>query len=259
MDCTGGIEGGETYQGSGYLFFRDGYDRSTSRAVYRACRALAYCRFVSTQVFTGAVPFDGGSAMSVMLAIAQGKRPPRPTHPSFTADLWSLMRACWDDDPHSRPTISKVVTELLTLTIRNRLIGRAPKTHKRISPIAPVFLDNHQVDAVKRLSEEDAQTLIDVADEVSPRAILCSKDRSIDFDPNILISSIRCWMTTAFPQRSAGSACVTSTGFVAAEPCSRNHWESRFVTTQRKTRCAMMSLGTCGRVGMMVGRLRQRF
>ena len=120
-----------------------------------------------------------------MLLIVGDTRPPRPTHPTFTADLWSLMQGCWSRDPHSRPTISKVITEVITLSIRNRLIGRASTTHERISPIATVFFDNGRSEAVKHLSKDDAQALIDVADEVSLHATPHTKDKSIDFDPRL--------------------------------------------------------------------------
>ena len=47
-----------------------------------------------------------------MLAIMSGKRPPRPTHPSFTGGLWILMQRCWDQNPESRPEASEVVKAL---------------------------------------------------------------------------------------------------------------------------------------------------
>ena len=49
-----------------------------------------------------------------MLAIMQNERPPRPTHPMFTANLWMLMQRCWDHDPHLRPEVSEVLQVLLT-------------------------------------------------------------------------------------------------------------------------------------------------
>ena len=47
-----------------------------------------------------------------MLAIMRGERPPRPTHPTLTDELWALMQSCWDQVPHSRPEISKVLKVL---------------------------------------------------------------------------------------------------------------------------------------------------
>ena len=77
-------------------------------------RTLAYCHFVSIQVFTGAIPFIGSSTNAAMFAIAQGKRPPRPTYPTFTENLWTLMQRCWDHDPHLRPEVSEASQVLLT-------------------------------------------------------------------------------------------------------------------------------------------------
>ena len=48
-----------------------------------------------------------------MLAITQGQRPPRPTHPTFTENLWRLMQRCWNDEPHLRPEISEALRVLL--------------------------------------------------------------------------------------------------------------------------------------------------
>ena len=47
-----------------------------------------------------------------MLAIMRGERPPRPTHPALTDELWVLTQRCWNQDPHLRPEISKVLKVL---------------------------------------------------------------------------------------------------------------------------------------------------
>ena len=64
------------------------------------------------QVFTGAVPFSDHSPIKVMWATTQGRRPLRPTHPTFTGDLWTLMQRCWDHDPRLRPDASEVLRVL---------------------------------------------------------------------------------------------------------------------------------------------------
>jgi len=76
------------------------------------CRALAYCRFVSIQVFTGAPPFGNCGAVSAMKSVISGTRPPRPAHPTFTDDLWMLVQRCWGHDPHLRPDVSEVLNRL---------------------------------------------------------------------------------------------------------------------------------------------------
>ena len=75
-------------------------------------QALAYLDLGLSQLFTGAVPFEHSVPAAAMLAIMDGKRPPRPTHPTFTNDLWALMQHCWDQVPHSRPETSEIVKVL---------------------------------------------------------------------------------------------------------------------------------------------------
>jgi len=73
---------------------------------------MAYCRFVSIQVFTGAFPFSNPASFATALAIISGKRPQQPTHPAFTEDLWALVQRCWDQDPRLRPEVTEVLTVL---------------------------------------------------------------------------------------------------------------------------------------------------
>jgi hypothetical protein len=69
------------------------------------------------QVFTGAIPFGNRSDVQVLLAIVQGRRPPRPTHPTFTEQLWTLMQRCWNHDPQLRPEVSEALRVLLTPSV----------------------------------------------------------------------------------------------------------------------------------------------
>ena len=77
------------------------------------CRVLTDCRFVSIQIFTGAIPFADRISVAAMLAIIQGERLPRPAHPTFTNNLWIFMQRCWDQDPHLRPKVSEAL-QILT-------------------------------------------------------------------------------------------------------------------------------------------------
>ena len=129
-----------------------------------ACKSLAYCHLVSTQVFTGAIPFSGYTDAWAISAITQGRRPPRPTHPTFTEGLWTLMQRCWDQDPHLRPEISEALQVFLT-ALASRSHTLTP--HERISLITMIFSDHAQVGMVGNLSRDDAQNFIDVIDEVS--------------------------------------------------------------------------------------------
>jgi len=85
--------------------------------VCTAHRTSADCCFIPIQAFIGAIPFSGSPFHAAVLAIVHGERPPRPTHPTFTEDLWTLVQRCWDQDPHSRPDASQVMQTLLTLSV----------------------------------------------------------------------------------------------------------------------------------------------
>jgi hypothetical protein len=145
---------------------------------------LAYRCFPSTQVFTGAIPFNGRSSTAASSAIAQGKRPQRPTHPNFTEKLWTLMQCCWDQDPYLRPEISEILLVFFPLVSRSfwqsyahwlerfavcsedpawkRLTSHPLTTPERISLITRIFSDDHEVGVAEMLSEDDAQNFIDV-------------------------------------------------------------------------------------------------
>ena len=71
-------------------------------------RTFVHYHSVSSQVFTGAVPFSNNLLAAATLAIMAGRRPPRPTHQQFTNQLWKLMQRCWDQNPLSRPEVSEV-------------------------------------------------------------------------------------------------------------------------------------------------------
>ena len=72
---------------------------------------------VMIEVYTGAIPFSGSTISMAILAITQGRHPPRPTHPTFTEKLWKLMQRCWNRDPHLRPEISEALQVLLTPSV----------------------------------------------------------------------------------------------------------------------------------------------
>ena len=80
-------------------------------------QTLAHCHFVPIQAFTGAIPLNSESLAMAVSTIMQGRRPPRPTHPTFTENLWTLMQRCWDHDPRSRPEVSEVSRVLFILSV----------------------------------------------------------------------------------------------------------------------------------------------
>ena len=71
--------------------------------------ALAYRYFALMQVLSGQAPFNElKSNYLIVMAVWEGKRPPRPAHPSCTDGLWRLIQRCWGQDPQLRPEIPEV-------------------------------------------------------------------------------------------------------------------------------------------------------
>ncbi|KAF9644146.1 kinase-like protein [Thelephora ganbajun] len=140
---------------------------------------------VMIEVFTGAVPFSDTSSFVAISSIMQGKRPSRPTHPTFTENLWSLMQRCWGHDPRSRPEVSEALGMLRTAAGERahqpvlvdpsifaysppceRLIRRAFAPHELPSLIGELFSSSDVGDTIRSLPKNDAQTFIDVISEV---------------------------------------------------------------------------------------------
>ena len=142
------------------------------------------------QAFTGAVPFNGSSPVVAMFAIQQGNRPPRPAHPTFTEELWTLMQRCWDHDPCLRPRVSDVLQSLLNLSVPHsfrrsytrqsdyffvcstppawkRLIHSLLSNQERISLATSIFSTHSEAGLAEQLAGNDAQNFIDVMDEAS--------------------------------------------------------------------------------------------
>ena len=80
------------------------------------CKTLSHRLFSFIKVLTGAVPFRGERSTAAAFAIMDGRRPPRPTHPIFSEELWSLVKRCWDHDPRWRPEVVEVLDTLLNLS-----------------------------------------------------------------------------------------------------------------------------------------------
>lgn len=126
------------------------------------------------------------------------------------------MQRCWAHEPSSRPKISEVALQLLTLSVCGRLVGHVLDSEERLSLIATIFLGNERVGVVGQTLMGDAQTLVDVIDDVSPCTVPCPEDSLIQF-----FFSIRCCL--ALHQRPAGGACAIYTGFAITMPCFRDH------------------------------------
>ena len=89
---------------------------------------------------------------------------------------------------------------------------------ERVSLIVKIFSDRDQVEMVKNLSGDDAQTFIDVTDE----ACFHPPPQSVGIHSNVYILSVRHWI--GFHQRSTRNVCALYTGFVVARLCFHSRW-----------------------------------
>ena len=67
---------------------------------------------LAVEVFTGKVPFVDMKNESVVIHIANGKRPAKPQAAGqlgLTAEMWKFIERCWTANPSKRPTIDEVV------------------------------------------------------------------------------------------------------------------------------------------------------
>jgi len=153
------------------------------------------------QVFTGRAPFSDRTPVMAMLLMTQGERPPRPTHPTFTEELWTLTQRCWYHDPHLRPEVSEVLQVLLTVLVSclsknhpsdyilpcsnppawKRLISDPLSMDEYTVLITSIFSNRDEVEVVGYLSGDDAQTFVNIIDEVCAYTISCPKIKSFMF------------------------------------------------------------------------------
>lgn len=89
-----------------------------------------------------------------MSAILGGSQPQRLTHPYLTDGLRILIQRSWDQEARRRPPAWK------------RLVDHPPVTNECISLIEEIFSDPDETEAVKYLCGDDAQSFVDVIDEV---------------------------------------------------------------------------------------------
>ncbi|KAF9642811.1 kinase-like protein [Thelephora ganbajun] len=122
---------------------------------------------VAIEAFTGAAPFSDKPPRAAILAIMSGERPPRPTHPTLTDRLWTLIQRCWSQEAHMRPHALRISCGF-SIPAWKRLIDRPLATNERTSLIKDIFTDRDEIEMVRRLHGDDAQSFVDVIDEVPP-------------------------------------------------------------------------------------------
>lgn len=76
------------------------------------------------KAYSGEVPWKGRNKINVILAIANGEIPPRPSlptlHTSIPDGIWELCVECWVKLPEHRPSMAEIVNVLT----RRHQVGR---------------------------------------------------------------------------------------------------------------------------------------
>lgn len=84
-------------------------------------------------MFTGLIPFNGMSEIQTLLAVINGKRPPRPEHTDrlgLTDELWGIMQLCWASDPNLRPELFVVKDALQAPSMDTLSQGQNQDAHR---------------------------------------------------------------------------------------------------------------------------------
>lgn len=85
---------------------------------------------------------------------------------------------------------------VLNPPIWERLVCSPPATCERISLITTIFSSRDEVGMVRRLRGGDAQACIDMMYEARSCIFSSLKSGFTDFDSNLRVLLIRCWMTS---------------------------------------------------------------
>ena len=119
--------------------------------------------------------------------------------------------------------------------------------HERVSLITTIFSNKDEVEIVRHLCGDDAQSFINAVYEARSYILLFSKNGTVNFDSNAHVSSIRRWITSIV--HCERGACAWYARSVAIMPCFQNHWPSHFpVTEPRICRCIKVGSRMYGRV-----------
>ncbi|KAF9647762.1 kinase-like protein [Thelephora ganbajun] len=135
------------------------------RGVYSKEADIFAFAMITIEAFTGAVPFSDKSPHEAMVAMVGGERPPRPTDRTLTDRLWELIQRCWNQEAHLRPQALEIL-RAFGIPVWKSLINCPLAMDERISLITVIFSDRKETEAVKRLRGDDAQSFVDVIDEM---------------------------------------------------------------------------------------------
>lgn len=148
------------------------------------------------KVFTGTVPFSGFQPVTSIVWVRRGERPPRPTDPTMTDDVWALMQEYWAQDPQSRPEMSGVLQGLASSLLQSlyQFAGPLPQFQVALNQ----FYDNtERGHCVGRLCDIELKKFINFLDNVRP-FLCCLHPKPIaTFRIGVTYRGVRWRVTTA--------------------------------------------------------------
>ncbi|KAJ3575275.1 hypothetical protein NP233_g1195 [Leucocoprinus birnbaumii] len=141
---------------------------------------------VCYEIFTGVVPFyEAIHDYSVIVSLMQGKKPSKPREDSdpylcwgFTDTIWTVMKYCWEKNPHQRPTARDITNKLPRFPSQNRL------NEARRKGETPQLISSHTVARENQVPDLPQQTLAFVP--ITPSSRMNSKGTSTILDVKVL-------------------------------------------------------------------------
>ena len=134
------------------------------------------------------------------------------------------------------------------------MVNRPVMTDRRADLIKVILSDRNETEAVKRLSGDDAQSFVDVIDEVLICSFVSEEQGHWLNSPSLLSRRWKAW------RRDSGkSAYAFCARYAASRLCFQYHYRCRFATTDREKPCTAVGLPTFGWASIKVAGSRSRF
>ena len=100
-----------TSQAGTYRWMSPEIMKKATARINKKCDLFSY-GMVLFELFSHEVPYsDRENEVDVLKDVTEGKRPPIP--PSLPPYLHDLLKSCWEEDPHLRPTFNDFVSKIV--------------------------------------------------------------------------------------------------------------------------------------------------
>jgi hypothetical protein len=135
--------------------------------MYAAHQRPTNWTIISTKVFSGAVPFGNVQSITSIVKITNGERPPRPTNPLLTDEIWAMTRECWNQRPESRPGMSTVLRDLTPCLLQS--LRRSTKSSPEFQVALGQFYDStERKSCIDGLRGAELKEFVNFLDDVRP-------------------------------------------------------------------------------------------